>query len=116
MRNYKKWRRNQIALFGAERLLEKEESVRSIKQKAVSVGAKYVPSSIQEIQLGTTLEIAKQSRVSFDPDNTLGEEPAEEGHEDQSPDDEVKKDGKIGVAEALVDFDITLFSSLLCCF
>ena len=97
-------------------MLEKEESVRSIKQKAVSVGAKYVPSSIQEIQLGTTLEIAKQSRVSFDPDNTLGEEPAEEGHEDQSPDDEVKKDGKIGVAEALVDFDITLFSSLLCCF
>ena len=85
MRVYKKWRRNQIALFGAEKLQEQEDQVKKIKQKVVSVGAKYVPSSIQEIQMGTTLDIAKQSRVSFDPDNTLGDEPAEDHEIEDKP-------------------------------
>ena len=117
MRVYKKWRRNQIALFGAEKLQEQEDQVKKIKQKVVSVGAKYVPSSIQEIQMGTTLDIAKQSRVSFDPDNTLGDEPAEdheaEDHNTSKPTensvDEVEH-GFAQIAGALVDF--TLFPSV----
>ena len=74
MRNYKKWRRQQMTIYGAEKVLEREEAKRNVKTKFASAGAKYVPSSLNEIQLGTTLDIAKNSRVSFDPDNTLGEE------------------------------------------
>ena len=105
MRVYKKWRRNQIALFGAEKLQEQEDQVKKIKQKVVSVGAKYVPSSIQEIQMGTTLDIAKQSRVSFDPDNTLGDEPAEDHEiEDKPTENSVDEVSKNGFAEVEIHY------------
>ena len=114
-----------MTIYGAEKVLEREEATRNIKRKVASAGAKYVPSSIQEIQLGTTLDIAQQSRVSFDPDNTLGEEATleeeiiENRDEIEDKIDEVKNEtaetaGVADVASALVVFSTHISS--LCVF
>ena len=113
-----------MTIYGAEKVLEREEATRNIKRKFASAGAKYVPSSIQEIQLGTTLEIAQQSRVSFDPDNKLGdeatlEEEIENREEIEEKIDEVKNEtaktvGVADVASALVVFSTHISS--LCVF
>lgn len=76
MRNYKKWRRQQLMLHGAEQLLSRDQVVkRVVKRITSSVPAKYVPSSLSEIQAGTNLESAKYSRVSFDPDVKYDDDP-----------------------------------------
>ena len=49
-------------------MLEAERSKKDEKARFKSISAKYVPSSLNEIQAGFDLDIAKQSRVSFDPD------------------------------------------------
>lgn len=49
-------------------MLNYEEKRPAVRQKFSAAFGKYVPSSLSEIQAGTTLESAKYSRVSFDPD------------------------------------------------
>ena len=66
--NYKKWRRQQQLIFGAEQMLEAERSKKDDKNRFKSINQKYVPTSLNEIQAGFDLDIAKQSKVSFDPD------------------------------------------------
>ena len=66
--NYKVWRRQQQLRFGAEQMLEAERSKKDEKNRFKSIHAKYVPSSLNEIQAGFDLDIAQQSKVSFDPD------------------------------------------------
>ena len=47
-----------------------------MKYKFASAAARYVPSSLQEIQAGTSLEVAQHSRVSFNPDINYDESTA----------------------------------------
>ena len=49
-------------------MLEAERSKKDEKGRFKAMSAKYVPSSLNEIQAGFDLDIAKQSKVSFDPD------------------------------------------------
>ena len=54
-------------MHGAEKLLENSKLKNRLQQKFTSAAAKYVPSSLHEIQLGTELESAKFSKSSFNP-------------------------------------------------
>ena len=54
-------------LYGAENVLETSQN-KNKRNKFHSAAAKYIPSSLTEIQLGTELESAKYSKVSFNPD------------------------------------------------
>ena len=49
-------------------MLEAERSKKDDKNRFKSINQKYVPTSLNEIQAGFDLDIAKQSKVSFDPD------------------------------------------------
>ena len=75
-----------MALHGAEQILTNEQLKRVVKHKFQSAAARYIPGSLQEIQAGIDLEIAKQTRVSFDPDVDY-EETAEENQLDRSDPD-----------------------------
>ena len=54
-------------MHGAEKLLENSKLKNRLQQKFTSAAAKYVPSSLHEIQLGTELESAKFAKSSFNP-------------------------------------------------
>ena len=54
-------------MHGAEKLLENTKLKNRLQQKFTSAAAKYVPSSLHEIQLGTELESAKFAKSSFNP-------------------------------------------------
>ena len=43
--NYKKWRRQQQLIFGAEQMLEAERSKKGDKNRFKSINQKYVPTS-----------------------------------------------------------------------
>ena len=115
LRNYKKWRKQQMTLFGAEQLLAREQSKRELKQKFSAAAAKYVPSSLQEIQAGTTLEAAKYSRVSFDPDVKYDDDPkpetepeAIEAPEAELPLEAVVEDNEVGKLVGVADVTLAL--------
>ncbi len=66
-----------------------------------SAAARYIPSSLNEIQAGTELESAKMSRVSFDPDAVEGggenpENPDQSPPPERSEKKERKKSAKSG--------------------
>ena len=65
--NYTEWRKKQIVMHGAEKLLENSRLKNRLQKKFTSAAAKYVPSSLNEIQLGTELESAKFAKSSFNP-------------------------------------------------
>ena len=54
-------------MHGAEKLLENCRIKSRLNKKFTSAAAKYVPSSLNEIQLGTELESAKFAKSSFNP-------------------------------------------------
>ena len=54
-------------MHGAEKLLENSRLKNRLQKKFTSAAAKYVPSSLNEIQLGTELESAKFAKSSFNP-------------------------------------------------
>ena len=51
-------------------MLEAKRSKKDEMNRFKSLMAKYVPLTLNEIQAGFDLDIAKQNKVSFDPRNT----------------------------------------------